>query len=154
MTDTNFFYPSINPCPNNIYKILGLVPEDNIKGFNPYFGSNPVSLIYTSGIYISLNNCSNGNIDTGTINQTSNILIRVPISQPQNTVLSFFNPIGFKTLLSSTVLSSIDMSLLDDNRQLLELTENVDWSVVLRIDFQRVIKEVVAPTKINQMRLL
>ena len=154
MTDANFFYPSINPVDNSIYKILGLVPESNIIDFNPYYGKNPVSLIYTSGIYISLNNCQNANIDTGISNQTSNILIRIPIQQAQNTVLGFFNPVGFKNLLSTTVLAAIDISLLDDNRQLLQLTENIDWSVVLRIDFQRSITETVAPTKINQMRLL
>ena len=154
MTEANFFYPSINPVDNSIYKILGLVPESNIIDFNPYYGKNPVSLIYTSGIYISLNNCQNANIDTGISNQTSNILIRIPIQQAQNTVLGFFNPVGFKNLLSTTVLAAIDISLLDDNRQLLQLTENIDWSVVLRIDFQRSITETVAPTKINQMRLL
>lgn len=153
MTDENFFYPSINPVDNNIYKILGLVPESNIKNFNPYHGKNPVSLIYTSGIYISLNNCQNANIDTGVANQTSNILLRIPIQQAQNTVLGFFNPVGFKNLLSTNVLSSIDISLLDDNRQLLQLTDNVDWSVTLRIDFQRVITETVAPTKINKLRM-
>lgn len=154
MTDADFFFPSINPVQNSIYKILGIVPENNIKNFNPYYGKNPVSLIYSSGIYISLNNVQNENIDTGVANQSSNILIRIPITQPQNTVLSFFNPVGFKNLLNANVLSAIDISLLDDNRQLLQLTDNVDWSVVLRIDFQRVVVETVAPTKINQMRLL
>lgn len=154
MTDENFFYPCINAVNGSIYKLLGIVPEDNIKNFNPHFGKNPVALIYTSGIYISLNNCQNANIDTGVANQSSNILIRVPITQAQNTVLGFFNPVGFKNLLSSNVLSSIDLSLLDDNRHLLQLTDNVDWSVVLRIDFQRTISETVEPTKINQMRKL
>ena len=153
MTDANFFYPSINPVDNSIYKILGLVPESNIIDFNPYYGKNPVSLIYTSGIYISLNNCQNANIDTGISNQTSNILIRIPIQQAQNTVLGFFNPVGFKNLLSTNVLSAVDISLLDDNRQLLQLTDNVDWTVVLRIDFQRTTVETVAPTKINKMRM-
>lgn len=153
MTDENFYFPSINQVPNNIYKLLGLVPQDNIKEFNPHIGENPVSLIYTSGIYISLNNCQNANIDTGLANQTSNILIRVPIVQAQNTVLGFFNPVGFKNLLNSNVLSSIDLSLLDDNRNLLQLTDNVDWTVVLRIDFQRTIIETILPTKINKLRL-
>jgi len=153
MDESNFFYPCINHIDNNIYKLLGIVPEDTIKNFNPHYGKNPVSLIYTSGIYISLNNCQNENIDTGTTNQTSNILIRVPIQQAQNTVLGFFNPLGFKNLLNTNVLSAVDISILDDNRQLLQLTDNVDWTVVLRIDFQRTTVETVAPTKINKMRM-
>ena len=154
MTTDNFFFPCIIAVDNSIYKLLGIVPENNIINFSPHKGKNPVALIYTSGIYISLNNCQNANIDTGVANQSSNILIRVPITQAQNTVLGFFNPVGFKNLLSSNVLSSIDLSLLDDNRHLLQLTDNVDWSVVLRIDFQRTISETVEPTKINQMRKL
>jgi hypothetical protein len=152
MTAANFFFPCINALDNSIYKLIGISPENNIINFSPHKGKNPVALIYTSGLYISLNNCQNANIDTGVANQTSNILIRVPITQAQNTVLGFFNPTGFKNLLSTNVLASIDLSLLDDNRQLLQLTENVDWSVVLRIDFQRVITESVAPTKINKLR--
>ena len=160
MFNDYFFFPTFDETSNNVYKILGLdtgqiCDESNHTTiYENYNAPSCVSIIYTSGIYISLNNCQNANIDTGVSNQTSNILIRVPIQQAQNTVLGFFNPVGFKNLLSTNVLSSVDISLLDDNRQLLQLTDNVDWTVVLRIDFQRVIVETVAPTKINQMRLL
>jgi hypothetical protein len=50
------------------------------------------------------------------------------------------------------VLSQIDVSLLDDNRQLLELSDNVNWTIVLRIDFERQITETVETTKINKMK--
>jgi hypothetical protein len=49
-------------------------------------------------------------------------------------------------------LNQLDISLLDDNRQLLELPDNVKWTVVLRIDFERIILETVDVTKINKMK--
>jgi hypothetical protein len=55
-------------------------------------------------------------------------------------------------LLNSQVLNQLDISLLDDNRALLELPDNVKWTVVLRIDFERVIQETVETTKINKMQ--
>ena len=159
MVNDHFFFPTFDETSNNVYKILGIKPgqicdESNHSTiYENYYAPSCVSIIYTSGIYISLNNCQNANIDTGNANQTSNILIRVPITQAQNTVLSFFNPVSFKNLLSTSVLSSVDISLLDDNRELLQLTDNVDWTVVLRVDFQRTVVETVAPTKINKMRM-
>jgi hypothetical protein len=141
---------------NSIYKLLGFAPTIAFQVGNNmsymYFVPNPVNLVYTSGIYISLNNVENANIDTGTNNQSSNVLLRIPVTQPTNTYLQYFNAIGFKNLLSATVLSSIDLSLLDDNRNLLQLTENVDWCVVLRIDFEKTITETYETTKISKMR--
>ena len=135
---------------NNIYKLLGLKPgQINVYTFT---APNCISLVYTSGIYLSLNNVENANIDTGTVNQSSNVLLRIPVSQPTNTYLQYFNNVGFKNLLSATVLSSIDLSLLDDNRNLLQLTDNVDWCVVLRIDFEKTVIETNETTKISKLR--
>lgn len=140
--------------PNSIYKLLGFTPTITftIGNNQTYFAPNPVNLVYTSAVYISLNNVENANIDTGTSNQSSNVLLRIPVTQPTNTYLQHFNAIGFKNLLSSTVLSSIDLSLLDDNRNLLQLTDNVDWCVVLRVDFEKAITETYETTKISKMR--
>jgi hypothetical protein len=66
--------------------------------------------------------------------------------------LQYFNAIGFRNLLNAQVLNQIDISLLDDNRALLELPDNVNWTVVLRIDFERVILETTEVTKINRMK--
>ena len=140
--------------PNSIYKLLGFTPLITfpLSNTKSYFAPNPVNLVYTSAVYISLNNVENANIDTGTSNQSSNVLLRIPVTQPTNTYLQHFNAIGFKNLLSATVLSSIDLSLLDDNRNLLQLTDNVDWCVVLRIDFEKTITETYETTKISKMR--
>jgi hypothetical protein len=79
-------------------------------------------------------------------------LIRLPINQPTNTYLQFFNNLGFKSIISTTVLNQIDISLLDDRREYLELTSNVPWSVVLRIDFEKTIIETTSRTKIEELR--
>jgi hypothetical protein len=145
-------YNTIDDIPNNIYKLIGLKPNTQFSGIN-YVAPNPINLVYTSGIYLSLNSVPNANLDLGTTNQSSNVLLRIPISQPTNTYLQYFNPIGFKNLLSTKVLASIDLSLLDDNRNLLQLTDNVDWSVVLRIDFERTIVETQETTKIHKLKM-
>ena len=143
---------TIDECPNNMYKLLGLTPTSFTRtGDEYYFPSGVVNLVYTSGIYVSLNNISNANIDTGT-KASSTCLLRIPISQPTNTYLQYFNAVGFKNLLSSSVLCELDISLLDDNRNLLQLSDNVDWVIVLRIDFERVITETLETTKINARR--
>ena len=143
---------TIDMCENNIYKLLGFVASTTFKSANGYYLPNGVcNLVYTSGIYVSLNNVSNANIDTGT-KASSTCLLRIPIAQPVNSYLQHFNAVGFKNLLSGTVLSEIDISLLDDNRNLLQLSDNVDWVVVLRIDFERIIIETTETTKINSLR--
>jgi hypothetical protein len=141
---------TIDEVKNSIYNLLGLVP--NVSFLAKYVAPNVCNLVYTSGIYLNLNGVENNNIDTGTIHQSSTCLVRLPINQPTNTYLQYFNNIGFKNLLSTQVLSQIDVSLLDDNRQLLELSDNVNWTIVLRIDFERIILETVETTKINKMK--
>ena len=145
-------YNTVDFISNNIYKLIGLKPDTQFIGLN-YVAPNPINLVYTSGIYLSLNNIQNANLDLGTNNQSSNVLLRIPVSQPTNTYLQYFNAIGFKNLLSTKVLASIDLSLLDDNRNLLQLTDNVDWCIVLRIDFERTIVETQETTKIHKLKL-
>jgi hypothetical protein len=151
ITSTNYSTNSIDNIPNNIYKLIGLKPT-SFNNTNILIAPNPVNLVYTSGIYLSLNNIQNANIDLGNSNQSSNVLLRIPINQPTNTYLQYFNPIGFKNLLNTNVLNTIDLSLLDDNRNLLQLTDNVDWCIVLRIDFERTIVETSETTKIQKLK--
>jgi hypothetical protein len=140
----------IDPVSNNIYNLLGIEPTT----FTSLIAPHVCNLIYTTGIYVSLNNVSNNNIDTATSHQSSNCLLRLPVNQPTNTYLQFFNNLGFKNMLSASVLNQIDISLLDDRREYLELTSNVPWVVVLRIDFEKTITETVSDTKIKQLRSL
>ena len=141
---------SIDAIENHIYNILGL--EADTTFISKITAPSVCNLIYTSGIYISLNNIENNNIDTDSSNQSSTVLLRIPIGQPINTVLTYFNNIGFKNLLNSQVISQLDISILDDNRHQLELTNNVNWSIVLRIDYEKVIVETTETTKINKMK--
>jgi hypothetical protein len=140
---------TIETVENNIYNLIGIEPITFIGSLK---APHTVNLIYTTGIYVSLNNISNTNIDTATSNQSSNVLLRLPINQPTNTYLQFFNNLGFKSIISTTVLNQIDISLLDDRREYLELTSNVPWSVVLRIDFEKTIIETTSRTKIEELR--
>lgn len=139
----------INFIENNIYNLIGIIPTTFIGSL---LAPHTVNLIYTTGIYVALNNISNTNIDTATANQSSSVLLRLPINQPTNTYLQFFNNLGFKSIISTTVLNQIDISLLDDRREYLELTSNVPWSIVLRIDFEKTIIETQTRTKIEELR--
>jgi len=140
----------IDEIPNSIYRLLGL--QANTRFISKHTAPNVCNLVYTSGLYIQLNNVENNNIDTGTTHQSSTCLLRIPINQPTNTYLQYFNNIGFKNLLSTQVLNQVDISILDDNRELLELTDNVNWTIVLRIDFEKTITETIETTKINKMK--
>jgi hypothetical protein len=144
---------SINPIDSSIYNLLGM-ETTTILQVGSHLAPNTVNLIYTTGIYIALNNISNSNIDTAVSNQSSNVLLRLPINQPTNTYLQFFNNLGFKSIISTTVLNQIDISILDDRREYLELTSNVPWTIVLRIDFERTIIETQSRTKIEELRSL
>ena len=146
---------TIEQVPNSIYKMMGVsfpTGETYIPFGTGFIAQGMCNLVYTSGIYVSLNNMSNSNIDTGSTAQSSTCLLRIPISQPSNTYLQYFNPIGFKTLMSGSVLSQVDISLLDDNRNLLQLAPNCDWVIVLRVDFERIITEFDDVSKINKLR--
>ena len=103
-TSATLLYNTIDRCENNIYKLLGFVASTRFRNENGFHTPSGVcNLCYTSGIYISLNNCSNANIDT--FHQAkSTCLLRIPIAQPVNTYLAHFNETGFKNLLSGSVL--------------------------------------------------
>ena len=142
---------TIDEVDNNAYDLLGIVSSpDSLTLLN---APHPLNLVYTSGLYLSLNNTENNNIDTGSNQQSSTALIRIPINQPTNTYLGYFNPIGFKNLLATNVLNQIDLSLLDDNRKELALTSNVNWVVVLRIDFEKDIVENQKKTTLQSLKV-
>jgi hypothetical protein len=142
---------TIEDIPNNAYDLLGIVASDTTH--SALIAPHPVNLTYTSGVYVSLNNVENNNIDTGTSQQSSNCLIRIPINQPTNTYLQYFNNIGFKNLLSASVMNQVDLSILDDDRKPLALTTNVNWVVVLRIDFEKgIVQEKVVKTMLEQLK--
>jgi hypothetical protein len=142
---------TVDDVENNAYDLLGIISSEH--AYTTLLAPHPVNLVYTSGIYVSLNNVENNNIDTGTIQQTSTCLLRIPINQPTNTYLQYFNNVGFKNLLSASVLNQVDLSILDDNRKPLALTSNVNWVIVLRIDFEKGIAgETVTKSKIQQMK--
>ena len=140
---------TIEEVPNSIYSMLGLEPRTITL---IHTAPHVCNLIYTTGVYLSLNNTSNDNIDTFSASQSSPCLIRLNINQPTNTYLQFYTPIGFKNVLSTSVLNQIDISILDDNRKPLQLTDNVPWVVVLRVDFERNITETIQRTKIQERR--
>ena len=129
--------------------MLGVVPTTFVGS---HTAPSVCNLVYTSGIYVQVNNFENNNVDTGTSNQSSTCLLRVPINQPSNTYLQYFNNVGFKTLLNTTVINQLDISLLDDRRQPIQLTDNVDWTCVLRIDYEKTVVETAETTKISLMK--
>ena len=140
---------SIEEVPNSIYSMLGLEPRTITL---IHTAPHVCNLIYTTGVYVCLNSSSNDNIDTYSASQSSPCLIRLNVNQPTNTYLQFYTPIGFKNVLSTSVLNQIDISILDDNRKPLQLTDNVPWVVVLRVDFERNITETIQRTKIQERR--
>lgn len=142
---------TIDDVDNNAYNLLGI--SSSIHSYTTYLAPHVVNLVYTSGVYLSLNNIENNNIDTGTLQQSSTCLLRIPINQPTNTYLQYFNNVGFKNLLSASVLNQVDLSILDDDRKPLALTNNVNWVVVLRIDFEKGIQpETTTKSKIQRMK--
>lgn len=111
-------------------KILGCV----IGSYdNDIFFNFPVNLVSTSGIIIQLQNIFLMNYDN--VIKSNNILSRIPITCGLNQYLQYFNPLPMYVPCVNRTIQYLNIVLLDDNYTLLNLSDNVDWSICLRIDY-------------------
>ena len=100
---------------------------------SPYVFESTVNLATTSGIMIKLDDINTQNRDN--VSGGSSILARIPITVAPFKVLQYFNSSPFYTTISNRHITSIKISLLNDDYTPLVLVGNPTWFVVLRLDF-------------------
>jgi len=111
-------------------KLLGYTSGSHSS---PYEFQSTINLATTSGIIIKLDDINTQNRDN--ISGGSSILARIPITVAPFKVLQYFNNSPFYTTISNRHITSIKISLLNDDYTPLVLIGNPTWFVVLRIDF-------------------
>jgi len=133
---------------NSCYNLLGIVANTYTTGTAfPY----TINLIYTTGVSIAINNIENLN-DEANPNSSSKKIIRIPITSSINTYLTFFNNEPFYSTINNKVLNFLDVSILDDNGNVLETNGNHYFHITFRIDFTKPPEEVLEKTLIQKFR--
>jgi hypothetical protein len=117
---------------NNAKKLMGYLDQSYTNGEE---FSNIVNLTYTTGITFRVDNLQTSNRDASA-SGGSTMLSRIPITTPAYTILQFFNNQPFYTTLKTKVITSISISLLDDDGNLLIFNGSPNWFVTLRIDYK------------------
>jgi len=139
---------TIYDVDNSCYNLLGVLANTYTTGTAfPY----TINLIYTTGVSIAINNIENLN-DEANPNSSSKKIIRIPITSSINTYLTFFNNEPFYSTINNKVLNFLDVSILDDNGNILETNGNHYFHITFRIDFTKSREEVLEKTLIQKFR--
>ena len=139
---------TIHAVENSCYNLLGIVADTYTTGDPMPF---TINLVYTSGVSIAINNIENLN-DEANPNSSSKKLIRIPITTSINTYLTFFNNQPFYSTINNKVLNFLDVSILDDDGNLLETNGNHYFHITFRIDFTKPTIESLDKTLIQKFR--
>jgi hypothetical protein len=131
---------------SSAHRLFGVTPSTISKPL-VYECENGVSLVYSTGVTVRLNNISTLNQDTN----GSGSLIRLPINTSGFTVLNHISSDPFMSTISGKSLTQLDVSLLDDDGNLLRI-QNHPWFIVLRCNFELATSYYMEKTKIQTMR--
>ena len=129
--------------------ILGVVVGTHAK---TYYAENQLNLTSTSGILIAINNLQTSNRDNQAIASGGTILARIPINCPLYKILTFYNPQPFYTTVANRVISSLNISLLNDDYTPLVLQGNPNYFLTFRIDYADKTPTVIPKTEIQLAR--
>ena len=135
---------------NSCYNLLGLETHTRVYTRAVEFPFT-INLVYTSGVSIAINNIENLN-DEANPNTGSKKLLRIPITSSINTYLTFFNNQPFYSTINNKVLNFLDVSILDDDGNLLETNGNHYFHITFRVDFTKPTIENLEQTLIQKFR--
>jgi hypothetical protein len=130
---TRIRFPSNKIASAN--KVLGITTSDHVMKDLPYESESGISLYYSTGLTVRINNLSNRNQN---VNWGSSSIIRLPIAQSAYTVLNHISASPFMSSISDRQLGYIDLSFHDDDGNLFDM-EAHPWFVVLRLNYQSII---------------
>jgi len=142
---------TIHTVDKDCYNLLGIVADTYSYTTEYPLMPYTISLIYTSGVNICLNNIENLN-DEINQNGSSKKLLRIPVSTSINTYLTFFNNQPFYSTISSKILNYLDVSITDDSGKLLETNGNHFFHITFRVDFTKEKTEILEDTLITKFR--
>lgn len=142
---TTLYIQAETTCQSIIGVVVGSHPKT-------YYAENQVNITSTAGILIAINNLQTSNRDNQAIASGSTILARIPINCPLYKFLTFYNPNPFYTTVANRVISSLDISLLNDDYTPLILQGNPDYFLTFRIDYADKTTNIIPKTEIQLLR--
>jgi len=131
---------------SSAHRLFGITTSSIAKPLI-YECENGVALVYSQSVTVRINNISTLNMDTN----GSGSLLRLPINTSSFTVLSHVSSNPFMTTISSKSLTQLDVSLIDDDNNLLQI-QNHPWFIVLRVEFELATSYYMEKSKIQTMR--
>lgn len=128
------FYSDGSTC----FKILGLDASQDYSG-NTIVAPYPCQFQGITRIRIVSNTFSTYSMDSlaGTF---SNTLATIAVNSGSYGILLYENTTGYKPTLRNTIINDFDISLLDDDENLINFN-NVDWNITLQLDITRIRRE-------------
>lgn len=120
---------------NTAHKLAGIVQSADAKPL-PYTCERTIALYASTGVSVRINNLTNMNQN---VNGGTSSIIRLPSAQ-SFTVLNHFSNDPFMSRISDKQFSYIDISLHDDDDNLLDIQDGHPWFVCLRCNFTPVVE--------------
>lgn len=130
-TNTNTIYWNIN----NSRKLFGFsATAVNFSAASPVTSDLVCNMNYTSNVFLMTNLTDRGSIDSAT-KTSSNILQKIPINtQPRGIIYYTYSQSAHKILYHTTSINVIRFSLVDDDREPIDLN-GLGYSLSILFDF-------------------
>jgi hypothetical protein len=133
------------------FSLLGFtLDSDHTSTSNTLIADQILNLVYSTGIYVDMNDIVTENLD-GSSGENTSILARIPINQTYNTVLQY-QAFNHNVGLLNKQIKKIHITLKNDARGVLALQENAVWSLVLTVHFITQKKLSIDNTLLEQIR--
>jgi hypothetical protein len=144
----------------------GAVVEFTRSASTPYRSASTVPITMCPGVqnlYITIqNSCSNyGNANKANTFSASNILAKIPVSNPPFSTLYFYDLNGnFSTIIANKYLDNLNLTLVNERFTVIEPRK--EWSFTIQIDIIRgraenetskLLKELVDITKMKMLKM-
>lgn len=129
---------------SSLYKLLGFIGESSTSSSNSITTTHLCDFSGVRRLSIRSNILRLLNRDSSTGNYTNDIQV-IPVNQPAYGIIKFENISGFKNLLQNQTLDQIDISIYDDDNNLVDLN-GVNWNITLQLD---IIRKLVDNSNVN-----
>jgi hypothetical protein len=140
---TTLLFQSGSNAYRDIGPLLGCVDDFNVYNYDLEL-PNTVNMMPTNSLYIRTSLSSKNAIATR-VNGYTDILSKIPINSPPNTVLFYQNITFYKINTNISQLSYINIRLTDEDNDLIDLNGQ-EWSCSLQVDFYTLNKPTISDT--------
>lgn len=120
---------------SSLYSLLGFIGTSSTSVLNSLTAVNLCDFSGVRRLSIRSNILRLLNRDSTTGNYTSDICV-IPVNQPAYGIIKYENISGFKNILSNNALDQIDISIFDDDNNLVDFN-GINWTITLQLDIIR-----------------